>query len=690
MAGTFKTTNCLPSTTSSFSDLKYDTSSYSCSWDSLSSPSTEFATGGSIPVYLQVLAKYNIPVSIIGTPPRLGSLPGIDINRMSAIEAITLSLAENFLNGEWWEIVEDGEGGVIIQLIYKSGNPGKVINLNPRMCIPTATKTSDIDMVIVTGYDRRDFRDVIPKGSGSVNPVSIPDGMFTIDESALFDTCHKRQLQHTCTKSYPDPLVQDSGIFQGQVSNPFFDPKAFEKLVTWVMRITGLPLANKDAALVKHSFSETTSWLYEVTQAVTFTKVTDVTPVFLECNSDTITGGTVEYYQAKITIPNQTFIDKYGDQWPLIIKPTGVIYMGYKLTTIVALPSQGNLTVAAYVEPTPELIKMDEGSQWVYVLKSNGDFEITMYYQPKKEPGVWEATLASLSTTNNIEIKVDDHSGNYGFGNDKLDLGLNMTPVALIGGTAGLGYLATGIWIDFEIDRPSVTLTTLDGSPARPYCNDFRMEYAPIILFDPPAEKAYVHKNGAAVELDLQALSLSLADNDPTTCQNFENTPEGLMNDLMEGNVVNVTLPFCRDAAECLQVARTIFNYQSYGQANKYALTCGPEDDPELGAAVFGYDTNLRIDSINYSYSHGSSYSIEVSLGPVFASIGSWNTGTLGGKYESVDRSAIVVWSGGDGVNYRVDIQGLGEYTAINGQKDVWRVGERVKVKLHNVPTETI
>lgn len=693
---TFKTIDCHTGEASFFSEMQYDSSSYSCSWATKFVPDTDV---GDMPVYLQVLNKFNIPTAAGSLPPG-GTLPGMDINRMSAIEAINLSLAEALTVGQWWEVYEDGEGGVYFQNVYQELTPAKIIRLDVRMCIPTTAKTNDVDMVVVTGYDpppcryAGTFKDVVPAGTGPVNPITVPStGVFTVDESELFNTattntCHKFQLQHIVSKSYPDPLI-DATEFQGQVVNPFFDPKAYEKLVTWVIKVTGMPLSHADAAKVGYSFNPDTSWMYHLEGNVPFSKVADNTQAVFACG-DLYTDSSIVYYESKFTVNNQNFTDKYGDQWPLIVRPSNILYMGYKINSIIAFPTgNGNQSSYMFVEPIPELIKMGEGSEWVYELDDSGNFNFTLFYQPKKDEATWEAVLAATTGGSTVSIKIDDHSGSQNIAS-ATDLPTASPAKGVVSSSAGLGYLIMDMWIDFRIDRPSVTVTTADGSPARPHSDALRVQYAPIVVFDPPAEMAYKHKDFGLVKLDLDALALSEADSDPTTCQNFESTPKVLMQDRMEGNVINVTLPFCQDADACAKVAETIFDYQNYGLVNTYTLTCGPSDEPELGAAIDGYDTNLRVESINYSYSDGSAYTIEVALAPVFSNVGSWNTGSFGGTYQDVDRAAIVVWSGGDGVNYRVDVQGLGEYNAINNQREVWRVGERVTVKLKNVPVERV
>ena len=53
-----------------------------------------------------------------------------------------------------------------------------------------------------------------------------------------------------------------------------------------------------------------------------------------------------------------------------------------------------------------------------------------------------------------------------------------------------------------------------------------------------------------------------------------------------------------------------------------------------------------------------------------------------------MQREARIIWTAGDGANYRVYVQGLGEYNAINALRSVWRVGEQVSVTVYNVPVE--
>jgi hypothetical protein len=703
---TFKTGgDCPNSEASFFSEMRYDAKSYSCTWGTTTIPDTEGL--GSTPVYLQVLNKYNISANL-GSQPGGGLLPGMDIHRMDAVSAIKLSLAEALLGGDYWEMYEDCEGGVYFQNVYSQGGAPKTVELDIRACIPTSSKTNQLDMVIVRGYDpppcryAGDFRETISNGPGPVNPSSIPNGQFTVDFAEMVGGCHQLLSHHEAVKSFVDPLVEGDGLgFGGQVKNQFWDPKAFESLVTWIVKVGGMESDNADAARASYQFVDTTTWLYRVPEALAFKKLRAGLPPTIACaydgTSGNVSGGDIVYYEHNFKISNQNYTDRYGTQWPLIVKPSTVVYLGYKITRIVLFPTgNGNNLTYMFVSPVPSLIEQSQGSGWAYTLDDGDDFNMSLFFTSRAVPGSYkdngeansfaEIAIAAGSGGDTLIVKVDDGAVyNFDSAPDALPFG---TGKGVISTSDGTPYIVADLWVGVTITRPSVIVTTADGSLARTYSDPLTLAYAPVVLYDAPAQLAYAY-GGSVIEIGIEQLALSEADNDPTTCQNFDETPLNKMQDRMQGEVLDISLPFCANSSDCAKVASTVFDYQNYGQANTYALTCGPDGEPELGAAVGGYDANLRIQSINYSYNDGSSYTIQVELGPVFSSLGSWNTGSTELATDSqVQREGIIIWSGGDSVNYRVRVQGMGEYNAINSQKMIWRLGERVKVTLYNVPRE--
>lgn len=663
----------------------YSRASFSTNWRTTNLPETDGL--GSSPVYIQVLNKFGIPVDSTGGLPPGGFLPGIDIRNMPAIQAIRLSLAEALTVGQWWDIYEDAEGGVRFVNVFDDGSPGQTVSLDIRLCVPSATKENEVDMVIVRGYNKPpqryagEFKDVVPAGPGLVNPEELfgSEQLFTVDLSELIGTCINTQMRTESVKSYTDPMLDVVGQFGPQETNPFYQVKDFETLIDWVVDVSGMEEAPELAARVSYKFHDTTSWLQPINFPSFVRK--DGELALTNCPADSVLGGEgVTFFEGEFTYISPEYTDRFGLNWPLIIKPAQIFYVGYKIDTIVDF-NAANAPSIVFVNPIQELVGLSEGSQWTYTVEAPGQYKVKIFYQPKLDADTWETIISNISSEV-PSIRLTDPRGATTLEAANNHAAFNPTALGIIGGPNSLGYLVTGMWMSLTVDRPSVIVSDPNGE-ARFYSDRLRVQYAPLILFDPPAPIAYKHKDFGSVIVDQ---SEGLRDSDPTTCQSFEETPLQLLQDRAVGNVIDVNLPFCQDEETCLRVAETMFDYHNHSGVQTYTLTCGPDDEPILGAAVAGFDTDLRIETINYSFQDSSSYTIEVTLGPIFSHVGSWNNGAWIPDTEEVTRKAIVVFTAGDGVNYRVRIQGLGEMNAINGAEMIWRIGEQVDVKIYNVP----
>jgi len=669
--------DCKTESVNFFHSANYTKASFSTGWDSSDKPADP-----GVPVYLEVLNSFHIPFREVIFFPK-GSLPGIDIFNMDAIQAIRLSLAEGLIGGSWFELVEDEDGFVFLVDVLR---PRGTVNLDVRLCIPSTNSTNIVNIVVVRGYKKPPqryagpWKDVIPAGLGAINPDSAPDSsLFTVDVASLVGSCVKSQLATSSTKSYKDPFITTQ--FGSQTENPFYKVKEFESIMAWAVDIDGMPEGVSSAS---YSFSNSTTWYY---------KPTPPFPVFSKkdklvaggCDGGSVSGGKIVYYEGKIIHTPSTYKDRYGEQWPLELRPVGVFYTGYKITGVVVFGSIGadDSTVYLLVNPVHEFNKLSEGSQWAYSVSATGNYEINVFYTPSVDEITWDALLASLGKSK-AQLRADD-------GRDRSlslleEMAIPGSVLGVWGGAGGLGYAVTGMWVAFSLDRPSVTVTDPEGE-ALGHLSDLRVRYSPLILKNEPAPIAYAER----LSTEVVDLSEGLMDSDPTTCQNFTKTSLAKMQEKMQGNVVDVSLPFLVDGAACAETARVLYDYMHHTNVPTYTLTCGPDSNPILGVPVEGFRSDLRINSITYSYQDSSSYTIEVTLGPVFTSIGSWNNGAWLPKSVDVTREAIVLWTAGDGVNYRVQVQGLGEYDAINSDPhNVWKSGDRVTVTVYNIPQETI
>jgi hypothetical protein len=676
----FKTEDCDIHEVNFFTSGNYSASSYTRTWETRHIPDNDF---DGTPIYLQVLNKFNIPTT--GILPSCGTLPGIDIKNMDALQAIKFSLAECLTNGQWWDIYEDGQGGVYFQLVFDNGSPGVTVNLDIRSCIPTATKTNEIDMVIVHGYKPpperfvRDFNVVVPLGTGVFNPESISgnEDLFTVSEKDKFEElCHGQFMGRVVYKSYKDPVIVSE--FGPQEPNPFYNPKAFESIIGYVHKITGMDPSPR----VKYNFQNKTL-LYREIELPLFHRVSRPS-----CAVGVGEGPDIWYYEANIPIHVPYYDDRYGFPWPLLERPTRIVLHTYTIEQIIAAAggtSGAAGTTNVYVNSTPNLRSLDAGANWIWQIDSATQFTINMYYQPQLTGNLtlddWDFIQSAIATADNIYY-ADVFTA---FSSIKAYIPVGRSGGRVISGSdGGLGELVVKAWIGFEVDRPCVEVIDAEYD-ALSYAQRFKMEWAPIIIYNPEKPTAYFHKDAGGVIVDY---SEDLVDADPTTCQNFENTSSQIMQDRMTGQSLELNLPFCENADVCLEVARTIFQYMNNAEAETYSLSVSPTDNPTLGAHVNGFDSTLRIDSISYSYNDSSNYTITVNLGPVFANISSFQAEPWIKKTQDISREGIVVWTAGDSVNYRVYVQGLGVYTAVNATPNVYRSGEKVTVQIYNSPVE--
>lgn len=680
----FITTACATEDTNFFKVGNYSASSYTTSWTTRTTPDVE-GPGFSTPVYLQVLQKFGIPTD--GSGPSTGILPGIDIKSMPALDAIRFSLSEAMINGEWWDMYEDGHGGVRFAQVF--GPDVEEVSLDIRLCIPSSNKANLVDMVIVHGYDPPPerflgaFKDIVPAGTGEINPQEVrgDELLFTIAPGEFLDDCLASQLAaKEVFKSYPDPLVEES-VFGSQVQNPFYAPAAFESLVTHFVRITGMPESPDEAARVKYEFQPVTPW-YKQIDLPTFTRKSkpDACPSFPGAPG-------ISYFEGVFDLITNDYTDRYGTRSPLVLRPNNIFTVANKAYQIIQGFSGTEAgvnggQVGVYVDPSPEFLRLSPGQNWTYSIEGINHYSFHIYYQPAFDPDAWEVILDSMVGLP-TQVFYSDGS-NFSQTRAAGYSGGTFSQLGFLGISGGLGYVTQKSYIELSLDRPCVAITDADGDSLS-FAADFKMEFAPVILRDRPHPTAYVVNGGSPVVVDY---SEALPDVDPTTCQNFEETSEQIMQDLMQGNVLELTLPFCKDADDCSSIAATVYNYMHNDGIQTYTLTCGPNDQPKLGARVAGFDANLRIESIEYSYSDASSYTINVTLGPIFTNIGSFNGTAWQRRREDISRKATVIWTAGDGANYRVQVRGMGTYYAVNAAQDIWRVGEHVDVTIVNVPVE--
>ena len=536
----------------------------------------------------------------------------------------------------------DEDGFVEFTQVYP--NP-EIVTLDVRLCVPTTNINNKVDLVIVRGYDPPPVR--YCKDSVSV------DWLEADSLSNYMPNC--RMFATEAWRSYKDPVLETR--YKDGVEN-LYELQAFEQLVGYVIDFDG-----EDDPTITYSFSDTTIKNVPVAFTSSFTETKQI------CDDSTGVASIVTYKGMTADLGNFSAVDIYGEQWPLFLNVQGLYAKAYNVVSYTSTPTTTGhtATVRLMVEPTSQFVSVPN-SNWYWELTNDAGGRVHLYYRQPDD-----------TDTNNL-------SGNYNIeyswagGGDQV----YSVPGGLLIPNLGSAWLTlvTDIWAAVELDRPSVHVVSPDGG-ALDIIRRFNLSYRPIIVKDEPAPVAYTF-GGTAQLVDH---TLDLYDSDPSTVQPEPSTLTGSMAWLQTqttGRTIDISLPFC-DASECKRIASTIFDTHNE-EITSYNLVCGPSSEPKLGARVEGLEG--RINRISYSYTDGSAYNINVTVGPTFLQSKSWSTSIWQRKTEDVSRPAIITWAAGDGVNYRVKVQGMGVYPAINKTLNVFNVGEKVSVTIHNNPME--
>ena len=632
-------------------------------WPSRNSPANDGTCGEN--VVKLILEKVGIP--IIGQFPPRGNLCGVDINNMDCRSAIKLSLAENLAVGRFIELFMNEYGQAYFSEVYP--NPS-ISSLDIRLCVPTSDINQQADLVIVRGYDKppirsfKQFYPVIQKGLGSLNPspaavINSKQSYLSTAEYLGKTNCHGKLFASEAVISYKDPVLETA--YNDGIDN-LYELQAFEDLIGYVIDFDGDPDPS-----VKYSFSDTTVMDIELNGSPS-----RVSPEQQFC-------GTVPLTNA-INLGTFEGTNIYGERWPLFLNVHNVLLIGWKikqmtdLRAFAAATATGGPEVGVELQSTNlEMLNLPASTNWYWELSSQGGALLHLYYAAPD--GDLVSDLAATAQ-GGAEISVFGGAAAQG---DPI-IGQFIYPY--VGGS--IAFLVKKMIVNVEIDRPSVTVQEPNGT-ALELARDLEVKYQPIIVTDEPPAVAYTFGAGAK----LVDHTKDLYDSDPATQQTPPSLLEGSLSWLQSqssGRTVDISLPFASEQ-DCLSLANTIFDMQNE-QFTTYKLVCGPTSKPKLGAKVQGFQG--LINSINYSYQDGSQYNINVDIGPTFQNVGGWGDSVWKRATEDVSREAIVTWSAGNGVDYRVKVAGLGVYNAINKTLGVYNVGEKVSVTVHNNPKETL
>ena len=634
------------------SPLFGDAKSYSCDWPSRYGPADDGSCGRNVAV--MVLEQFDIPYE--GNHPLRGNLCGYDINNMPAADVIQLSLSENMIDGKFYEVYTNPDGIAYFQQVYPNA---EAADIEIRTCVPTSNIDNKADLVIVRGYDSppcRSFKDFV-----SLEWLETDSLSNYVDHCAEFAT--------EAWRAYKDPVLETS--YKDGAEN-LYELKAFEDLLGYVIDFDG----DSDPT-VKYSFSDTTLKNINLFNTVGVTALRSSVEI---CNEDNYTLENISYNGYTYALGNFSEVDKYGNPWPLFLNVQGLYAVVYNVISATLYPNSpaygANGGAHVIVDPKKKFISIP-ASNWHWTLDSDGSPDIHFYHRTPLdiESNSWASSVPLVSWAWSDETGLADSSPRSP----------GSAPPGLIMPNLGGGWVSMimKLWAAVELDRPSVHVDDPAGRAIQ-LVNALDVRYQPIVVTDEPSPVAYTFGGGVS----LVDHTLDLYDSDPSTVQDAPATLTGSLAWLQTqttGRTVDISLPFC-DEDGCKEMARTIFDLQDEN-ISTYNMVCGPAKIPKLGTRVPGYEG--RVNKISFSYTDSSSYNINITVGPTFLGAKGWGGGIYQRATESTSRSGIITHSFGDGVNYRVKIQGgLGVYNAINKTLSAWNPGEKVSVTIHNNPVE--
>lgn len=599
-----------------------------------------------------------------------GALEDIDIKHMAAMTVIRLSLLqEGAKNNVFYEPIVNNAGEIEFKQIG-SESP----SLDVYYTIQTHTYKEECKGVMITGRKpMSERRDIIWK-----DLFEAAGGKRVWNTTDMTSNCNQQDFNHSSVITYHDPHLSTSyedgidNLYEITRDNPY------DRVLGYAYKI--IPPDNiQDRDDISISMDSNC----EVPLLVDAGPIPDVgtlinrptTGESLECWVDRgvqIEGG------IEIQIPDDLrFETTRGVAMDKLLGVNTVYVIGMKCKTCMGVPKSDAVAADENNSVNTNLwIAIDELEAKTHKLDAGVHYIVNF-------EGEAAERKVRLVFANNARF---NDNANYGH-----DVDYNVLPACNLyrqqhvssgkatilptGGTTGI--LVQQIWVVLSVESPCLKIVDPQGN-ADEIAGEIKVEITPLVLRDEPAPTA---KDGNLIDL-----TDGIADHDPTTTQNLEDTElERAISEMDGGPGLTMTLSFL-DEDGAKNLSGLLYDYMNSGDGAETTYVCGPDSRVELGDRG---DAGGVINSISYSYSDQGSYTISVNEGPYI--VGGVE-GISGGAYykqvESTSAEGVVIQDAGNHVDYKVRVEEFGDVYALNCTPNIIRVGDRVSVSLHNNPVE--
>lgn len=636
-----------------------------------------------------------------------GNLHALDIKRMDALTVINLALIEGSIDAGYileWIVNADGELEVI-----KVGENTAFINDLYYEIQSGSYKESCVGVLLTGAKPVIEPKDLIWKYIWGDD-----DGKHVYDTTSIITNCAIKDFSTNAIIVYNDPHITSS--YEDGISN-FYEidtQNPWDKIIGYARAIS-IP-GYTEEQLIDTEVKELSSSVVPIIVTPEegsnspdigelFTRPSAPDDPTTETDDNCWTSQPGEGVQkddykkgVKIPLPNDlTYEDYRNNKLSKFVRVEAVYVVGRKFTFLQSLPKTPEYARQIPTAENSDLVgAIDDIVIGTYKLEEGEHYIIAFSEEPeddhiKRNPYI----LFAKNSRPNEPHAFGQNQKYYLLPSCQLaqtNFGVGPHTGTILPVAQNKGFLVEQIIAMVHLDTPSLTVYDPEwndeelGVRTKAIEMAHALEYkmAAIVMKEPPAPMAFCDSHGAEI-VDQVPTKI---DTDPTTKQNFEDTPiEAIMDKMANGNGISLTLSFIEDEEDLKDLSEIIYRYMDSSEDGiETTYICGPNAEPELGAV--GSNGGI-INSINYSYTDSGSYTISVNEGPwMIGNLTSVSTTTNIKATETVSARGTIVDTLGNNLFFKVRIDGYGTRLAMNTAATILRVGDVVSCTIHNNPVE--
>ena len=611
-----------------------------------------------------VLAYFGIPCAGAGG----GSVPGVDIKRMDALSVIQLSLLDEAgRTGKYKEAIVNEFGQVEFVEI---GTATSTLD-STYFQSNTATYKEACTGVMITG------RKELPKVKDlKFSPIWGENKEAKIFSNyGMLDNCNKDDFQKTARIVFNDPHLSsdynDGLVNRYEINDTNVDDKIIGYVyacnMTDINKLATVDLSGDTSIMVQVSTGTKETGGAQLGTLVKVPKKKDDT-ASANCWAGAEvgakpTGG------VPITLPAIfTYETIRGTKVNKFIKVSAVMVVGQVIDQLHSSPVSAADQVSSEGKYTL-YCRINDSSSKTHKLREKMHYSI--YINDDDVPHILFGA----------DVDVNDPL-TYGTGvKYKLMEGADQgektgTILPLNSGKSGI--LVDEVWALVDIQTPSIIIQDPTGN-AKKIAEDLVFNVAPLVITDPPAPVIFCDSGGATTLKQLKQ------DHDPVTTQNFADSEIETALDKMQGGGMTLSMASLSED-QCKVLAKTLYDHMNSGASvTETIYTCGPKCKPKLG----GKGANGIVNAIRYSYTDQGSYTVSVTEGGyLVGNLGAIDGGITYKLSDSPQARGVIRSDLGNGIHFKVSLDGIGDRIAVNMSPSIIRVGDVVSCTIHNCPVE--